>query len=155
MVIRITPAGKMPAVRECLLCHARCWRAFLWQIAVLGITAPPTCPEIPCAGSVHLVSENGAFCPQGPEIRPARPYPQTGGNRPPQTFLGGGNYPVGMRICTDSVLAAAVCAGNRIQAGNYFSGSGSAVYDGRCLLMNETARKLMKRIDDARITWMM
>ena len=42
-----------------------------------------------------------------------------------------------------------VCAGNRIQAGNYFSGSGSAVYDGRCLLMNETARKLMKRIDDA------
>ena len=23
-------------------------------------------------------------------------YPQTGGNRPPQTFLGGGNYPVGM-----------------------------------------------------------
>ena len=52
-------------------------------------------------------------------------------------------------ICTDSVLAAAVCAGNRIQAGNYFSGSGSAVYDGRCLLMNETARKLMKRIDDA------
>lgn len=50
-------------------------------------TAPPTCPpEIPCAGSVHLVSENGAFCPQGPEIRPARPYPQTGGNRPPQTF---------------------------------------------------------------------
>ena len=60
-------------------------------------TAPPTCPpEIPCAGSVHPVSENGAFCPQGPEIRPARPYPQTGGNRPPQTFLGGGNYPVGM-----------------------------------------------------------
>ena len=57
-------------------------------------TAPPTCPpEIPCAGSVHPVSENGAFCPQGPEIRPARPYPQTGGNRPPQTFLGGGNYP--------------------------------------------------------------
>ena len=49
-------------------------------------TAPPTCPpEIPCAGSVHPVSENGAFCPQGPEIRPARPYPQTGGNRPPQT----------------------------------------------------------------------
>ena len=60
-------------------------------------TAPPTCPpEIPCAGSVHPVLENGAFCPQGPEIRPARPYPQTGGNRPPQTFLGGGNYPVGM-----------------------------------------------------------
>ena len=60
-------------------------------------TAPRTCPpEIPCAGSVHPVSENGAFCPQGPEIRPARPYPQTGGNRPPQTFLGGGNYPVGM-----------------------------------------------------------
>ena len=28
MVIRITPAGKMPAVRECLLCHAR-WQAFL------------------------------------------------------------------------------------------------------------------------------
>ena len=52
-------------------------------------------------------------------------------------------------ICTDSVLAAAVCAGNRIQAGNYFPGSGSAVYDGRCLLMNETARKLMKRINDA------
>ena len=27
-------------------------------------TAPPTCPpEIPCAGSVHPVSENGAFCP--------------------------------------------------------------------------------------------
>ena len=51
-------------------------------------TAPPTCPpEIPCAGSVHPVSENGAFCPQGPEIRPARPYPQTGGNRPPQTCL--------------------------------------------------------------------
>lgn len=94
MVIRITPAGKMPAVRECLLCHAR----------VAGIsgnrcinTAPPTCPpEIPCAGSVHPVLENGAFCPQGSEIRPARPYPQTGGNRPPQTFLGGGNYPVGM-----------------------------------------------------------
>ena len=108
-------------------------------------TAPPTCPpEIPCAGSVHPVSENGAFCPQGPEIRPARPYPQTGGNRPPQTFLGGGNYAGRHGICTDSVLAAAVCAGNRIQAGNYFSGSGSAVYDGRCLLMNETARKLMK-----------
>ena len=50
-------------------------------------TAPPTCPpEIPCAGSVHPVSENGAFCPQGPEIRPARPYPQTGGNRPPQSW---------------------------------------------------------------------
>ena len=62
MVIRITPAGKMPAVRECLLCHAR------WQ----------------------------AFRTQGPEIRPARPYPQIGGNRPPQTLLGGGNYPVGM-----------------------------------------------------------
>ena len=74
-------------------------------------TAPPTCPpEIPCAGSVHPVSENGAFCPQGPEILPAQedrlhrfcergtliPGPQTGGNRPPQTFLGGGNYPVGM-----------------------------------------------------------
>ena len=60
-------------------------------------TAPPTCPpEIPCAGSVRPVSENGAFYPQGPEIRPARPYPQTGGHRPPQTFLGGGNYPVGM-----------------------------------------------------------
>ena len=33
--------------------------------------------------------------------------------------------------------------------GELFFGSGSAVYDGRCLLMNETARKLMKRIDDA------
>lgn len=29
-------------------------------------TAPPTCPpEIPCAGSVHPVSENGAFCRRG------------------------------------------------------------------------------------------
>nr|DAX10134.1 MAG TPA: hypothetical protein [Caudoviricetes sp.] len=32
MVIRITPAGKMPAVRECLLCHAR-WQAFLAIVA--------------------------------------------------------------------------------------------------------------------------
>lgn len=113
-------------------------------------TAPPTCPpEIPCAGSVHPVSENGAFCRRGQKSDlPARIRRQeeTG---PPQTFLGGGNYPVGMGYVPIQSWAAAVCAGNCIQAGNYFSGSGSAVYDGRCLLMNETARKLMKRIDDA------
>ena len=34
MVIRITPAGKMPAVRECLLCHAR-WQAFLAIAALI------------------------------------------------------------------------------------------------------------------------
>lgn len=38
---------------------------------------------------------NGAFCRRGQKPT-CPPYPQTGGNRPPQTFLGGGNYPVGM-----------------------------------------------------------
>lgn len=94
MVIRITPAGKMPAVRECLLCHApmagisgnRCHK---YRTANLSAGNTLCWFGASCFG-------NGAFCPQGPEIRPARPYPQTGGNRPPQTFLGGGNYPVGM-----------------------------------------------------------
>lgn len=58
---------------------------------------PPIDPvEMPCAGSTRPILENETFCPQRPEPRPARPCPQTGGNRPPQVFLGGGNYPVGM-----------------------------------------------------------
>lgn len=112
-------------------------------------TAPPTCPpEIPCAGSVHPVSENGHFAAGAQN----RTCPPVSADRRKQTAadISGRRKLSGRHgICTDSVLAAAVCAGNCIQAGNYFSGSGSAVYDGRCLLMNETARKLMKRIDDA------
>lgn len=94
MVIRITPAGKMPAVRECLLCHAR-WQAFLANRCIN--TAPPTCPpEIPCAGSVHPVSENGAFCRRGQKSDlPARIRRQEETDRR-RHFLGGGNYPVGM-----------------------------------------------------------
>ena len=62
-------------------------------------TVPSACPprqEMPCTGLVRPGMENGAFCPQGPEILPARPYPQAGGSRAPQNALERGNYPVGM-----------------------------------------------------------
>ena len=103
-------------------------------------TAPPTCPpEIPCAGSVHLVSEMGHFARRVQKSDlPARIRRQEGTGRR-RHFWEAEIIRSAWDMYRFSPGSSRMRWKPHFRRGTNFPDLDLPVYDGRCLLMNETA----------------